>query len=716
MFAQSDVIQRICSTRRALIRSVWVGLALCILGVSISRAAATTMLSVDTTLDSNAIAYQVCSSAPNDCSLRGAISKANADSGNSYVIQLPAGTYLLTLSGAREDDNATGDLDIKSSLALIGAGAEITIIDGNQLDRVLHIIGGVTVNISAVKITGGKTGLSQYGGSEDGAGLYLQGSLFSPSPVVTLSHIIVVGNSTGSGYTGGGPGEGGGLYNLFGTLALVNSQVISNTAGDGGTGYWGGNGGGLYNWSGLLSITNSTISGNTAGDGAAGQSGGDGGGLYHGGTQAATIVESGIGHNLSGKGGNNPGGSGGYAGEGGGLYNDGTLLITNSEIVSNTTDYGGSGSTLGLYGQGGGICNRKTLTIIGSTLSDNLSVGNGGGIYNSGVLTVSLSTIATNTAVYNGGGLFVSTSNSVVLDRSTVQGNRAVTGNAMRGGGGLYVYRSAITLTNDLIADNRICSNTCLFVYGPGIYLEYSTASVVHTTLARNQGGDGAGLHATYSPTYPDGRLYSTVFMTNSLVVSHTIGVRSEKSKVWQDSTLWGSGSWANLANWSGSSPITHTNDYTGNPDFVSPNAGNYHLNAGSAAIDKGLNAGVITDIDNQPRPNPDTNIPDLGADEYWTCTGIDEVSIAGSITGTIFAPLSFAAIVTPALPTPNVHYAWLPVPAVGQGSNVVTYTFATAGEHPIQLTVQNCGGSHETTLMVQIKSFDVYLPVVLRN
>ena len=58
---------------------------------------------------------------------------------------------------------------------------------------------------------------------------------------------------------------------------------------------------------------------------------------------------------------------------------------------------------------------------------------------------------------------------------------------------------------------------------------------------------------------------------------------------------------------------ITVTREITGDPAFA-PDG--YHLTAGSAAIDQGIDAGVTTDIDNQPRPQGIA--PDLGADEYW--------------------------------------------------------------------------------------------------
>src|SRR5512135_1104371 len=64
-------------------------------------------LNVDTLTDQNDPTHQSCTEQPDDCSLRGAISKANADTGNDYFIQIAAGVYLLTLIGD-EEANAAG--------------------------------------------------------------------------------------------------------------------------------------------------------------------------------------------------------------------------------------------------------------------------------------------------------------------------------------------------------------------------------------------------------------------------------------------------------------------------------------------------------------------------------------------------------------------------------------------------------------------------------
>ncbi|MEO7323456.1 MAG: hypothetical protein ABIW82_01360, partial [Dokdonella sp.] len=58
-------------------------------------------------------------------------------------IDLPAGTYNLTVTGADEDMNASGDLDLRASMRIAGAGMGNTAIDAFWLsvaaapDRVL---------------------------------------------------------------------------------------------------------------------------------------------------------------------------------------------------------------------------------------------------------------------------------------------------------------------------------------------------------------------------------------------------------------------------------------------------------------------------------------------------------------------------------------------------------------------------------------------------
>jgi len=87
------------------------------------------------------------------------------------------------------------------------------------------------------------------------------------------------------------------------------------------------------------------------------------------------------------------------------------------------------------------------------------------------------------------------------------------------------------------------------------------------------------------------------------------------------EGTLWGSGAWANGVDWGGAgSIVTGTVNLWGDPAFVDPDGGDYHLGPASAAIDAGVDAGVTTDIDGDARPIGSGY--DIGADEapIWKC------------------------------------------------------------------------------------------------
>jgi CSLREA domain-containing protein len=76
----------------------------------------------------------------NDCSLREAIIAANDNAGADVISLAVAGTYELTIPGANEGAGATGDLDIRDDLTIVGQGPGATIIDANGIDLVLFHI------------------------------------------------------------------------------------------------------------------------------------------------------------------------------------------------------------------------------------------------------------------------------------------------------------------------------------------------------------------------------------------------------------------------------------------------------------------------------------------------------------------------------------------------------------------------------------------------
>jgi CSLREA domain-containing protein len=113
-------------------------------------AAAQAALQVTTTADSVANDGQ--------CSLREAISAANSNVASGAAagecgagqpppfdrIDIPAGTFRLQRSGAVDDSNAAGDLDIRrAGVQLIGAGADVSVVRGDREERVFDIGAGL---------------------------------------------------------------------------------------------------------------------------------------------------------------------------------------------------------------------------------------------------------------------------------------------------------------------------------------------------------------------------------------------------------------------------------------------------------------------------------------------------------------------------------------------------------------------------------------------
>lgn len=96
-------------------------------------------------------------------SLRRAIDDANANPGADNII-LSSGTWPITLAGAGEDANATGDFDITGPLTIIGDGIGATIIDAGTLDRVFHVAGSADrLTLVNLTIQGGDAGLGDGG-------------------------------------------------------------------------------------------------------------------------------------------------------------------------------------------------------------------------------------------------------------------------------------------------------------------------------------------------------------------------------------------------------------------------------------------------------------------------------------------------------------------------------------------------------------------------
>src|SRR5262249_55555739 len=187
--------------------------------------------------------------------------------GNGDTVVVPAAVSPITLNS---------QIVIKKSVTIAGAGAGAVTIHAGTNARVFEISddGGShpSVTISGVTITDGNAGPEGGGGVE-----------VDPLESLTLSGVIVTGNSTVLGWPGGG------VANNAGTLVIERSTISGNMSGSDGGGVgavsissdnptttirdsvvsgnstpMGRAGGGVSNFGGALTIERSTISGNTS--------------------------------------------------------------------------------------------------------------------------------------------------------------------------------------------------------------------------------------------------------------------------------------------------------------------------------------------------------------------------------------------------------------------------------------------------------------------
>ena len=176
---------------RALFLALLVLLALLFVSRASVLASSFTVNSTADAVDAN-IGDGICeTTAQGECTLRAAVQEANVSEGEDDIT-LPAGTYILTLSGDGENGGATGDLDHFSSsgrLIITGAGSGVTTISAAGLGDRLFDIANSTLALTGVTLTGGNVS-----GSGGAIGLVEAGA--------ELRDVIVTGNS--ASVNGGG--------------------------------------------------------------------------------------------------------------------------------------------------------------------------------------------------------------------------------------------------------------------------------------------------------------------------------------------------------------------------------------------------------------------------------------------------------------------------------------------------------------------------------
>jgi len=141
-----------------------------------------------------------------------------------------------------------GELTLSASTTIIGPGADLLSLDGDNNSRVLRLDDENNTTIQTIDISGitliNGNGISPADNRAGGCILSFEG--------LTLNDSIVTGCRS--------PGRGGGIYSRFGSLALDNTSISENRGGN--------EGGGVSIRQNTALITNSTISDNEDFNGA----------------------------------------------------------------------------------------------------------------------------------------------------------------------------------------------------------------------------------------------------------------------------------------------------------------------------------------------------------------------------------------------------------------------------------------------------------------
>jgi fibronectin-binding autotransporter adhesin len=366
---------------------------------------------------------------------------------------------------------------------------------------------------------------------------------------------------------------------------------------------------------------------------------------------------------------------------GGGVY-----VVTATATISDNWIYDNTAG--GEFSQGGGVYLGSSDSTVSSNIIFDNTAGWGGGIHVNWWLTpatLSHNTILSNTAIVDGGGVCLWSFVNVLSNR--ISGNIA-----HRFGGGVLVGGS--TLINNIVADNSAD------ISGSGLYIDRAS-QLWHTTVARNTGGDGSGIFVTASAAP------ISVALTNTIVAQHSVGISvTGGNTVTVNGMLWHN-VYVNVSQ-SPTASVSLQNQHWGNPVFVYPDGNDYHIDANSAAIDLGVDAGIGTDIDGQSRPIGAAC--DLGADEY-PCSAVSNVQVSRMPSGDLFTgnAVLFTAVADGSTP---FTYIWtLDGGAVGENRSTFEHTFSASGVYTVGVTVSNGCGSDSDTMVVTVSDLPAQQP-----
>ncbi len=316
---------------KSLLRALVAIAAVCLLGGGLAHARPVSFTrTVSTTADdATGVAANCAPGSSTPCTLRDAITAANADSGDTIEFTV---TGTITLTSALPQ--------ISANMTITGPGASQLTVSGAGSYLLFQIEAGANATISGLTLANGSNAGTGGGGIYSSGQLAVSNSTFlnnvatsrgggiynDSSATLTVTNCTFTNNSTG--------GDGGGIVNL-GQATVTHSTFSNNIAG------WAG---GALSSTGPLVVVDSTLFNNSA-------NGGGGGGIYffHGGSASVT------GSTVTGNRGGTPYGGGGiYADDGGTLTMTNSIVSWNTIVISSGTSYNDVSSVWGNYSDDGG--------------------------------------------------------------------------------------------------------------------------------------------------------------------------------------------------------------------------------------------------------------------------------------------------------------------------------------------------------------------------
>ncbi len=549
----------------------------------------------------------------------------------------------------------TESVTLDKAISLIGDDPANTIFIAMTGDRVLTVTGS-TITSSVVI-----SGLTFMGGSSGNGG----GVLITNNAAPSLENVIVSNNNAI---------QGGGVYVSTGSpLTLKNVQILSNTS----TSF----GGGLYSDSPIV-MAGGLLQNNQA-------SGSSGGGIYA--ALEITLTNVSVSYNSASTGGgvyvangevqisassfeqnNSIGPGGGLNVALGEVYLSGTNFMNNSAYGLSGDGggaYFGGGGDVGVMGgqfqwnhadsSGGGLSKSGSgaLDIGGVCFSDNdsLSISAGGGaVHSTSPLTVADSCFDSNASVNLGGAIFADAA-PLNVSKSTFTNNSADLGGGVFQNG---TFNGMIV--NSLFARNVVTTS------GTAMVLASSGSSyVLHNTIA----------DLVINPQAAIGVSAGAVAIRDTIIASHSIGISVTLGSANEDYNLF----FSNGLTETGSIVAGSHSLIDLDPMFIDPSTDDYHLGTGSAAINTGIDAGVNTDYDDNPRPL-------LGAFDI----GYDESHNSPS-TFSIQAAIDAASLYSTVVVPPGIYVESLnlykPVNLVGLDRST-TFIYAAQSDRVLTVSV----------------------------